>query len=396
MIIGCGIKNKYSFFRVQYTSINSMTFLTFDIPTKIIIFILSLLFHSCLFSLVYKGFLGNNNKRRFIFILNNINKSSLIYLFIIIIIFISYKIYLYQNTIFLDVNEIHMKLDNYSVTLKGQMVIDLINQLGPYGAFYAGARISATLLAHNKMAFWPKIGTCGLGGGGLALTYKIITTAFPPKINPGATVSEVGPTHIEATVSGNLSDFIKYAKEFSQMKSNTIAQNLNSHIEMKPTFIINNSPINSKFLLDPLQWKGTLSVTKEVQKVQVDWTQPSPMNKPEFKSSLDSFIKCPLEYNEDKFFSGILTDLISLEFIKIYLLLILLIISACKLLIKSDSLKFEFLNKYSLGRHLNSFLNKYIIFWQKSSNFWVFFIIILLLIFSLTTFTTLIKLKQLF
>nr|YP_004376397.1 hyp26 [Moniliophthora roreri]ADO51609.1 hyp26 [Moniliophthora roreri] len=371
-----------------------MIIFTFNIYPKIIIFIFSLLFHSCLFILVYSGFFGNKNKERFIYILNHINKSSLIYLFIIIFFCIIYKIYLYENLVFLDINEIHMKIDNQQVTLKGQFINDLINNIGPYGAFYTGARISAFLLANNKMGFMPKVGNCVLGGTGFALTFKIITKVFPNTFNPQGTILEAGPIHIEASVTGNLSDFIKHARDFSQIKSNSISHNLSSHIEMKPNFLNNNNPLTTKFLLDPMEWKGKLSVTNEVKKVQVDLTQPSPMNNNEF--NFNSFINCPLESTEKNFIIDILTDTIALEFIKIYLLLILLIILTCKFLIKSDSLNFDFLNKYTFGRYINFLLDKYIHIWQKSSHFWVFFNIILLLFFSLTTFITLIKVKQLF
>lgn len=377
----------------------SISLIIMSISTKIFFLVTSLLFHYAVFLLVSLGFFGISIKKKFIYILNRINLSMLFYLFIIIILFILLKIYLHKNVIYLDVGEIKMVIDNQMVSIKGQLVKDLIDNFGPLTTFVAGARISATLLAKHNIGFLPKIGYIAFGGTTLAINYKLFNSVWPPNVNTDGTVAVTGPTHIEATIEGSLTDFAKVAKDLAKPKTDSISNNYNlafnsSHLEIQPTFLNNKNPLTMKYLLDPVEWKGTLSVTSDIQKVNVDWSKPSPMYNAELKSNLQTFIGCPLEKNEN-FILEIVTNSLALEFTKIYFLITLLVILACKLLIKSDSIQFEFLKKYTIGRYINTFLVKYINIWQKSSNIWIFLAIIILLISSITTFLTLNKLRLL-
>lgn len=293
-----------------------------------------------------------------------------------------------------------MVIDNQNVAIKGELVKDLIDNFATFLSFVAGARISAVLLAKENIGFIPKIGKVTIGGTGLAVVYKVFTNVWPNTISRNGNIIVTGPTHIEAKIEGKLTDFIDLARELKQTKYGIMSNDFNSGfnpnklIQVNPYFLENKNPLTMKYLLDPMEWKGTLSVTSEVKKINVDWSKPSPLYNAEIKSKLNSFILSPLE--NENFILEVLTDSLILEIIKIYFLIMLLILLVCKTVIKSDSFQLDFLNKYVLAQYFNLFLVKYINIWRKSSHFWIFFDLILLLIFSLTSFFALYKLRVLF
>lgn len=106
--------------------------------------------------------------------------------------------------------------------------------------------------------------------------------------------------------------------------------------------------------------------------------------------STDFSINSPLESNSSltQFALDTLNNHLIINFITVYLLLMLLIIIICKFVLNKD-INFNRLEKYPLGFYINKFLIKYISIWQKSSNVWIFFIIIPLIFFNtIVTFST--------
>ena len=81
-----------------------------------------------------------------------------------------------------------------------------------------------------------------------------------------------------------------------------------------------------------------------------------------------------------------LTDHLYLAIISIYLLLMLLLIFICKFILSKD-IEFKRISKikifkFNLGEKIAKLLTWYISIWQKSSYFWIFFIITTLIIFN--------------
>src|SRR5580658_5395839 len=72
-----------------------------------------------------------------------------------------------------------------------------------------------------------------------------------------------------------------------------------------------------------------------------------------------------------------------LEFVSVYLLVMMLIIFTCKLLIDKN-IQFDGVKKYPLGHYIYIFLTKYISLWRTSVNLWIYFILLSVIIFHLT------------
>nr|UEX92979.1 hypothetical protein [Paramarasmius palmivorus] len=351
---------------------------------KLFIILSSVVLHYVVFILILKDFFGSYIKVKFNNILNSINLSCFVYLSILITSLIFVNLYMHNNIIFSDYNVI---INNQTVIIKGELIRVLSDNLSQTFTFIAGARIAAMLISKHSMGFLPKWGIISLGGAGLSLQYRILSNFWPPTVNNSGEIIVAGPTQIEAK---------EMVKTKSESESNAFKLAFNSsQFEIKPDSLSNKNPMSLKFLLDKQEWKAGLSVTKEVEKVSVDWTKPSPLTEPDYKLNLDSFIKCPLDSNE-LFILEMLNNSLLLECIKICLIIILIIILLCKLLVNSKSIEIKFLNKYLLGRFINTLLFRYVNTWQKSNSVWIFLITTLLLSFSLTTLLALNRLRFLF
>lgn len=73
-----------------------------------------------------------------------------------------------------------------------------------------------------------------------------------------------------------------------------------------------------------------------------------------------------------------------LQFICVYLLLMLIVIFSCKLIIDRN-ISLEILKKYPLGKYLYLVITKYISFWQDNASFWLYFVMFVLVIFTLAS-----------
>jgi hypothetical protein len=101
-----------------------------------------------------------------------------------------------------------------------------------------------------------------------------------------------------------------------------------------------------------------------------------------------SYINSPYE-NETSLISFLidnLTDHLYLSIISIYLLLMLLVIFICKLILSTD-IEFKRLSKLKIfklnfGEKISKLLTWYISIWNKSSSFWIFIIITMLILFN--------------
>jgi len=91
----------------------------------------------------------------------------------------------------------------------------------------------------------------------------------------------------------------------------------------------------------------------------------------------DSFISSPLEPID--YIINTLSNNLLLDYIILYLLLMLLIIFSCKFVIRED-IDSNSIKKYLFSDLLSNLIKKYISIWQKSSNVWVYFILISIMI----------------
>ena len=101
-------------------------------------------------------------------------------------------------------------------------------------------------------------------------------------------------------------------------------------------------------------------------------------------------INSPLESNSSiiQFVLDALNNHLIINFVTVYLLLMLLIILICKFNINKN-ITFNRLDKYPFGTYINKFLTKYISIWQQFGNIWIFFILIPLIFFNtVVTFST--------
>ena len=93
-----------------------------------------------------------------------------------------------------------------------------------------------------------------------------------------------------------------------------------------------------------------------------------------------SIINSPLEENLIPHIINVLSNNLLLHFIILYLLIMLLIIFTCKFIL-TDNIEFTKIQKYPLGGYIKYIINKFISIWKVSSNFWIYFILLNVLVF---------------
>ena len=172
-------------------------------------------------------------------------------------------------------------------------------------------------------------------------------------------------------------------KEFFKT-SYLISKHLGDYKNISKNNLINNTSedLNNEFnkfnfTVSP---EDTAKILKELDQLKPDW-----------KNQFSDFsINSPLEPDNSliQFVLDALNNHLIINFITVYLLLMLLFIIICKFTLNKDT-KFNRLEKYPLGIYFNKLLIKYLSFWQKIGKFWIFFIIISLIFFNtVMTFST--------
>ena len=142
---------------------------------KLFIILSSAVLHYVVFTLILKGLFGNYIKVKFNNTLNSINYSCFVYLSIIITSLIFVNLYMHNNIIFSDFSDLSMTINNQNVTIKGELIKVLSDNLSQTFTFIAGARIAAIFISKHSIGFLPKWGIISLGGTGLALQYRILS-----------------------------------------------------------------------------------------------------------------------------------------------------------------------------------------------------------------------------
>jgi hypothetical protein len=327
------------------------------------IFVISILLHTFLFYTINLGYLGKDFKEKLkIFLVNRITLISILYFILIIII----NFYVQTSVIYLDGDVVlTTNIKNSEIILSGDMLNLILDNFGSAGVFIAGAKIAASLVTKHPIGILSKVGIIGGTGVGFTVGYKIVNKSIPNSFENMSNISiETGP--IEIKLEG-----IKYASNVSNTEFKSLLDKYFGISKSISNLNYNeNFNINTNTLEIISNREQTSKVISELDKTNPNWRY--------------IFINSPLESDNPiiKFILDSLTNNLILNFICIYLLIMLLIILIIKFILSSN-INFDRLNKYPLGNYINRFLVKFISIWQKSNNFWIFFIIIVVIIFNI-------------
>jgi hypothetical protein len=109
----------------------------------IILFIISLILNTILFSLIYLGYFGNNIKNRFKNLITQRKNLMTVLIFIICFIIIHYL----NNPVYLEDNMIiTAKIEGNAKQFSGETINAIFYQLGTAGVFTAGASSKTTFI----------------------------------------------------------------------------------------------------------------------------------------------------------------------------------------------------------------------------------------------------------
>lgn len=113
-------------------------------------------------------------------------------------------------------------------------------------------------------------------------------------------------------------------------------------------------------------------VIEELNKVNPNWLDEIFVNSPSE----------PLNSNLLSYLLEMLNNLLILQILISYLTIMVIIIFICTI-VTNKNISLENLKSYPLGKYLYLGLTKYISVWRETANFWIIFILISLLCFSL-------------
>ncbi len=100
---------------------------------------------------------------------------------------------------------------------------------------------------------------------------------------------------------------------------------------------------------------------------------------------INFFINSPLESGDiNSWLIERLSDYLILQFVILYLLIMITLILTSKFLLERD-IQFETISKYKLGKYVSKFFITYINIWKVSGNFWLIFINFFVLFFNLVS-----------
>lgn len=328
----------------------------------LLIFIFSIVLNLFLFIIVKSGFLGYVLQNKIYDLLKN-----KIHLFFIIPFFISFFLLtiLNNNIVYLDEKEVIVTaiVDNGKFIFSGDALNFIFDNLGSAAVFSTGARIAAGLLAKHPMHLLPKTGIIGGVGSGFTIAFKIINNNLPkPNIEKVNSIIETGQVTVKIEnlqISDNKMTKSLLEKYFKTNKINDSNFNL----------IKNNNNI--------IEINGNEAQTKSVIE-ELDYTIPT------WK---DNFINSPIETSDllsdesiKQFLIDSLTNNLILQFIILYLMIMVIIILTCKLIIEKN-IQLTNIKNYPLGNNIYYIFNKYISIWHSTGNFWIYVIIFSVIIF---------------
>lgn len=328
----------------------------------ITLFFNSLFLNTILFSLIKTGYLSNNLKHRFDKLITQNKNLMTLLIFNLSFIIISYL----NNPINLkEIITIITQIEGNAFQLSDETINAIFYLLSIAGVFTVGARIAASLVAKQKQSLLAKAKIVAVGAKGLIITYKLLFYSLP-KGNKKNVSLKTEPMEIK--IEDLTLDQVKVGQNI-KIFSNENLNNLRlDNLNFKP---LNFEKLQNSNL------EETSKITQELNKINPNWK--------------NSFINCPLEPDKINCILDSINDIIKLHFLSTYLLVILLIILITKLVL----LNLNYLKNYKLNKNFKYLLIKYLSVWQKNSIIWIFSILVLVIIFNLASFFSLIYLRSL-
>jgi len=226
-------------------------------------------------------------------------------------------------------------------------------------------RISMALLSKHKMAVLPRIGGIGLGSTGLTIGYKFANnTLFNSPDNTKSVILNLTDVKVKTTNASPECTNSILSKFFNlQPTATTTPTELSAggvKIQTTIPFEANN------FIIKPTQ-EQTSEILNQVANKKLDWTKESNL--------ADLFINSPLENGDNAFITNLLdflTNSMYLQYISLYFATLAAVIFTCKLII-DNNINLEFIKNFIFGKYIYLGITKYISFWRKSANFWIYF-----------------------
>jgi len=328
------------------------------------ILIFSIILNFSALTVIKAGLIGQLLKDK----LSNLLETK-IYLFYTVPFFISLFILICLNNsvIYLDNKDVVVTavVDNGRFVFSGDTFNLIFNSLGSAGVFSAGARIAAGLVAKHPMHLLPKTGIIGGVAAGFTLTFKVISNTFSTP-----TLTSVNSSVETGQITVKLEGLTIYKPD------SNIAEHLSILDKYFGTNQINNSNLNIKELNNKLEINAnqeqTTNVIEELNNSIPNWKDGF-INSPIENGDLDNSIRL--------FLIETLTNNLILQFIILYLMIMLIIIFTCKLIIEKE-IQFNIIKKFPLGNYIYYILNKYISIWRTSANIWIYLIVFCIIIFT--------------
>jgi hypothetical protein len=266
-------------------------------------------------------------------------------------------------------------VDNVDFQISGEAITQICKNFGSATVFAVGARIAAGLVAKHPMGLVPKVGTIGGVGAGFTLTYRMILNSFNQEISQShGNVSISGPVKIQLGKIEHLD------RNYSIDELLTNAFNpgdYSTRLRFNKDTVYNFWTNKSQMILSDHNAVQNSTVLQTLDQYNPNWK--------------DLFISSPLE-NID-LITNMLYDNLMLDYIILYLLVMLLIIISCKFVVSED-IDSKTIKRFVFSDFLSKLIKKYITIWQKSTVLWIYFLLFSLIIFVGTSIISLITILK--
>lgn len=279
-----------------------------------------------------------------------------IYFFIIL-----FLLFLIESQI-IYCKDITKNIDNLEVTMTGDIFNLIVNTIGATTVFIGGTRIAAAIVSTHKLSFIPKAGIIGSTGFIFTILFhsanKLLDGYANTQVNSiNIKLSGVNPIAITSPVSSKTTYF--KLSDYLGVKG----------ISFNTT--LNISPHSMKVIQEQAS-----AVLPSLDQANPNWKEYLIIN--------PTFINSPLEPMNSSWINNIvdiLTNYLYIQYSIFYLITMLIIIFTCKLFIDKN-MNLEWVKGIIGGNYLYWGITKYLSFWRGSANFWIYYILICLWIFS--------------
>lgn len=350
--------------------------LNFIITSILMISSVSFILHFFLFYFIKIGLLGITIKNMFNF---NLKENNI--LFIIIPFIVSFLVFYYigKNYIYLEDKPLTVttiaNVGNTEVVLTGEFIKLVFTQFGAATVFSASAKIAASLVAKSKMGLLPKIGTIGGTSVGFTTSYLVLTQHLPSLVDTAAKIPTDGAKArilVEIkdikTLTGETAAKDKAKEVLSKwldpsdpLCKNKICNYTHKITENNHEIIANNEQVSQ--------------VISEMSKTDPNWADKFfTINSPLEKSEI---LNIPLV----RAIIDIISSNLVLQFIILYLLIMVVIIFSTKVIVE-NKINFDNLLNYRLGKYPHKLITLYVNIWKNSANIWIYYILFCLIFFN--------------